>query len=112
MSQLIHLIVSTIAVIITSFLLPGVQVSGLVAAFLTALVLGALNVFVKPLMLLFTLPVNVLTLGLFTFVINAVIILLASAIVPGFKVKGFWWALLFSLILSVVNYILGKFFKI
>jgi len=109
MPTFIHLAVSALAVIITSFLLPGVQV-GIISAFLAALVLGLLNTFVKPLMILFTLPVNVLTLGLFTFVINAVIILLASAIVPGFKVKGFWWALLFSLILSVVNHFLERYF--
>jgi putative membrane protein len=109
MQQLIHLAVSALAVIITAFLLPGVQV-GILSAFLAALVLGLLNTFVKPLMILFTLPVNVLTLGLFTFVINAVIILLASSIVPGFKVKGFWWALLFSLILSLVSYFLERYF--
>lgn len=108
MPTFIHLAVSALAVIITSFLLPGVQV-GILSAFLAALVLGLLNTFVKPLMILFTLPVNVLTLGLFTFVINALIILLASAIVPGFKVKGFWWALLFSLILSVVNHFLERY---
>lgn len=108
MPTFIHLVVSALAVIITSFLLPGVHV-GILSAFLAALVLGLLNTFVKPLMIVFTLPVNVLTLGLFTFVINALIILLASAIVPGFKVRGFWWALLFSLILSVVNSFLTKY---
>ena len=108
--MLIHLIVSTLAVVISSFLLPGVQVSGFVAAFLAALVLGLVNTFIKPVLLILTLPVNILTLGLFTFVINALMILLASSVVDGFKVAGFWWALLFSLILSVVNYLLGKFF--
>lgn len=112
MTVFIHLIVSTLAIIITALLLPGVQVSGFMAAFLAALVLGLINTFIKPLLILVTLPVNILTLGLFTFVINALMILLASSIVDGFKVKGFWWALLFSLILSVVNYMLGKFFKI
>lgn len=112
MNQLIHLAVSALAVIITSFLLPGVEVAGFLSAFLAALVLGLLNTFVKPLMILFTLPVNILTLGLFTFVINALIILMASAFVPGFKVKGFWWALLFSLILSLVNHFLERYFKI
>ena len=111
MPTFIHLAVSALAVIITSFLLPGVQV-GILSAFLAALVLGLLNTFVRPLFLLFSLPVNVLTLGLFTFVINALIILLASAIVPGFKVRGFWWALLFSLILSVVNGFLERYFKL
>lgn len=112
MKILIHLIVSTLAVVISSLLLPGVQVSGFVSAFLAALVLGLVNTFIKPVLLILTLPVNILTLGLFTFVINALMILLASSVVDGFKVSGFWWALLFSLILSVVNYLLGKFFKI
>lgn len=112
MSQLIHLIVSTLAVIITSFLLPGVEVSGFISAFLAALVLGLINTFIKPVLIILTLPVNILTLGLFTFVINALMILLASSIVPGFRVKGFWWALLFSLILSLINHLLERYFKV
>ena len=73
----------------------------------TALVLGLINAFFKPLLLLITLPLNILTLGLLTFVINALLIMLTSALVPGFYVAGFWWALLFSLVLAVVNFLLG-----
>ena len=66
-------------------------------------VLGIINAFIKPVLIILTLPINILTLGLFTFVINALIIILTSGLVPGFKVNGFWWALLFSIVLSIVN---------
>ncbi len=105
MSTLIHWIISAIAIGITAFLIPGATV-GAVSALVAAVVLGAINAFIKPLLILLTLPVNVLTLGLFTFVINALLIMLTSAIVPGFKVDGFLTALLFSLVLSIVNIVM------
>ena len=107
MSYLIHWLVSAVAIIITAYLLPGVRLSGFFAALVTALVLGLVNMFIKPLLLILTLPLNILTLGLLTFVINALLILLTSAIVPGFQVTGFWWALLFSFVLSIINYALS-----
>jgi len=107
MSLLVHWLVRAVAIIITAYLLPGVRLSGFLAALVTALVLGLVNTFIKPLLLLLTLPLNILTLGLLTFVINALLILLTSSLVPGFAVAGFWWALLFSLVLSVVNYALS-----
>lgn len=76
---------------------------GFLSPFLVAIVLGIMNAFVKPLIILLTLPINVITIGLFTFVINAVMILLVSEIVPGFRVDGFWYALLFSIVLGFVN---------
>ncbi|HBA88510.1 MAG TPA: hypothetical protein DCZ75_11180 [Geobacter sp.] len=107
MGLLIKWIVNAVAVVITAYLLPGVRLSGFFAALVTALVLGLVNVFIRPLLLLLTLPLNILTLGLLTFVINALLILLTSALVPGFEVRGFWWALLFSLVLSIINYALN-----
>jgi putative membrane protein len=107
---LVHWLISTIAVIITAYLLSGVEVAGFFAALFAALVLGLINAVIRPILLLLTLPVNLLTLGLFTFVINAAIVLLVSAIVPGFKVRNFWWALLFSLVLSIVSYLLNRIF--
>lgn len=104
---LIKWIVNAVAIVITAYLLPGVRLSGFFAALVTALVLGLVNVFIKPLLLLLTLPLNILTLGLLTFVINALLILLTSAVVPGFQVTGFWWALLFSLVLAIINYALN-----
>jgi putative membrane protein len=107
MSLLVHWLIYAIAIVITAYLLPGVRLSGFSAALVAALVLGLVNTFIKPVLLLLTLPLNILTLGLLTFVINALLILLTSALVPGFVVTGFWWALLFSLVLSIINYALG-----
>jgi putative membrane protein len=107
MSFLVHWLVRAVAIIITAYLLPGVRLSGFFAALVTAIVLGLVNTFIKPLLLILTLPLNILTLGLLTFVINALLIMLTSSIVPGFTVSSFWWALLFSLVLSIINYALG-----
>ncbi|GAW66331.1 membrane protein [Geoanaerobacter pelophilus] len=110
MTLLVKWLVNALAIGITAYLLPGVAISGFFAALVTALVLGLVNIFIKPLLLLLTLPINILTLGLFTLVINALMIMLVAAIVPGFMVRGFWWALLFGLVLAVVNYILDVIF--
>ena len=110
MSFLFHWLIRALAIVITAYLLPGVRLSGFFAALVTALVLGLVNTFIKPLLLLLTLPLNILTLGLLTFVINAMLLLLTSALVPGFAVSGFWWALLFSMVLSIINYALGQIF--
>ena len=107
MNFLLQWLVSGLAIIITAYLLPGVRVAGFFAALVTALILGLINAFIRPVLILLTLPLNILTLGLFTLVINALLIMLAAAIVPGFTVQGFWWALLFGLVLAVVNYALG-----
>lgn len=96
-------LIAAIAVLVTSYVLPGVHVAGFLAALVAVVILGLINAVIKPVLILLTLPVNILTLGLFTLVINALMVLLASAIVPGFRVDGFWWALLFSVILSFVN---------
>jgi putative membrane protein len=100
-SFIARLITTTLAVIVVSWLLPGVKIDGVITAILFAIVLALLNVLIKPLLVLLTLPITVLTLGLFLLVINALMILLAAEIVPGFIVDGFWWAVLFSIILSV-----------
>lgn len=102
MNPLVNWIIVTLSVLVSAYVLPGVTVSGFLAALLVALLLGIMNAFIKPFLLFLTLPINLLSLGLFTLVINAVIILLVSAIAPGFSVDGFGWALLFSLILSII----------
>ena len=107
MAFLIKWLVNALAIGITAYLLPGVRVSGFFAALVTALVLGLVNTFIRPLLLLLTLPLNILTLGLLTLVINALLIMLVAAVVPGFSVRGFWWALLFGLVLAVINYFLN-----
>lgn len=106
MSLLIQLLVQGISIFLTSYILPGVVLNGYTDAVIVALVLGILNAIIKPILLLFTLPLNILTLGLFTFVINALMIELVDYLVPGFAVGGFLNALLFSLVLSVISGIL------
>lgn len=103
MSILINWVVSAVAILVAAYLLPGVTVSSFTAALVVAVVLGVINAFIKPILLLLTLPINILSLGLFTFVINALLIILVANLVPGFKVNGFWWALLFSIVLSLIN---------
>jgi putative membrane protein len=105
-SVLVNWLVMALAIIITAYLLPGVSVSTFVVALLVALVIGILNAFIKPVLVILTLPINILTLGLFTFIINGFLIWLTSRIVPGFHVSGFWWGVLFSIILSIVLYLL------
>ena len=99
-------IVLTLAVIIAAKLMPGVSMNNVWTALLTGLVIALLNRFLRPVLIFLTLPFTAITLGLFLFVINAVIILLAGAIVPGFTVEGFGTALLFSLLLTLLNFLL------
>lgn len=103
---IVYWLISALAILITAYLLPGVAISGFGSALWVAIVLGLVNTFIRPLLIILTLPINILTLGLFTLVINAVIILIVSAIVPSFRVSNFGWALLFSVILAIINYIL------
>jgi putative membrane protein len=105
---LINWLITTLAVLVAAYLLPGVTVRNFFAGLLTALVLGLVNAILRPVLVVLTLPLTVVTLGLFIFVINALLVLLTSAIVPGFEVRSFWWALLFSLFFSIVSIILHK----
>lgn len=100
--MLLHWAISTGAILIAAYLIPGVGVT-LVGAIVLAVVLAIINVFIKPVLLFLTLPLTVLTLGLFSFVINALLILLAAKIIPDFSVSGFWTALLFSIVVSLIN---------
>lgn len=101
MNFIIKLVLSSIAILITSYLLPGVDVEDFFSALIVAALLALLNITVRPLLILFTIPITVFTLGLFLLVINALMILIADSIVPGFYVDGFWWALLFSIVLAL-----------
>ncbi len=108
MKLLTHLFVSAIAIIVTAYLLPGATVTPL-GAIVLAVVLGIINIFIKPLVKIITLPLTIITLGLFSLVINALFIILASSVVPGFSVAGFWTAFWFSIILSLVNALFNRF---
>lgn len=103
MNWLIRLLLNGLAVVLTAYILPGVSVSDYGTALLVALILAIVNVIVKPILIILTIPITILTLGLFLLVINAAIILFVDNLVDGFSVGGFWWALLFSLILSIFN---------
>lgn len=111
MEIIINLLLNGLAVYIAANLLTGVKLDSFGTAIIVAVVLSLVNIFIKPLLILFTLPVNILTLGLFMFVINALVILLVDSLVGGFSVDGFWWALIFSLILSLVGSVLNSFAK-
>jgi putative membrane protein len=103
MNWIIRFLLNGLAVFLTAYLLPGVDVEDYWTALVVALVLSLVNIFVKPLLIVFTIPITFITLGLFLLVINALMILLTDYFVDGFTVNGFWWALLFSLILSLFN---------
>lgn len=106
MGFLIRILISALAAMLTTYLLRGVKIDGFVTALILALVLAILNALVKPVLVILTLPVTIVTLGLFLLVINALLIMLAAKIVPGFKVDGFWWALAFSIVMSIINSII------
>lgn len=99
------------AVLTTAYLLPGVEVKNYETALITALVLSIANVVVKPILIVFTIPITVVTLGLFLLVINALVVLLVDYLVDGFTVDNFWWALAFSLIMSIFNSIINDILK-
>lgn len=104
---LIRWFVLTAAIIVASHLLNGIQVRDIFSSFSAAAVLGLLNVSIRPLLILMTLPINILSLGLFTFLINALMLKMVSVMIPGFEVRGFWAAILGSLVISVVSWLLN-----
>jgi len=99
----------TAAIIVTSYLLDGIHISGFFSAFFAAAILGILNAFFRPVLLLLTLPINILSLGLFTFVINAFLLMMASGVISGFQVRGFWSAVFGSFLISLISWILTAF---
>lgn len=101
MNLIIRIVVTALLVMLIAHFMPGISVDSFLTSILVAIVLGLLNLTVKPILVLFTLPVTILTLGLFLLVINAVVILICDRIVGGFDVSSFWIALIFSLVLSV-----------
>ncbi|MBO9152935.1 phage holin family protein [Chitinophaga sp. GCM10012297] len=106
MGILIRILVTALAALLTAYILPGVKLENFTTALILAIVLGLLNLIVKPVLVILTLPVTVVTLGLFLLVINALIVLWASSLVKGFKVDNFWWALIFSVVLSIISSIM------
>ncbi|MEO2053170.1 phage holin family protein [Flagellimonas beolgyonensis] len=111
MKLIMRLLLNAIAVVILSYILPGVGVDSMLTAIIVAVVLSILNFLVKPLLVILTLPITVLTLGLFLLVINAIIILIAADLIDGFQVASFWWAVIFSLLLAFLQAILHSVLK-
>jgi putative membrane protein len=109
MGLLVRWLVLTAAIIVASYLIQGIEVNGFFSAFFAAAILGVLNVFFRPILLILTLPINILTLGFFTFIINAVLLKMASGVISGFVVHGFWSAVFGALIISVVSWLLNSF---
>ncbi len=106
---LIRWLTATGAILLTAYLLSGIHVEGFLSAFLAAAMLGIFNALFRPIALLITLPINVLTLGLFTFVINALMLKMASGVISGFDVHGFGSAIVGSLMISVISWLLNSF---
>jgi putative membrane protein len=106
---LIRWLILTAAIVFASYVIEGIQVKGFLNALFAAAVLGILNAFFRPILIVLTLPVNILSLGLFTFIINAMLLKIASGVISGFEVYGFWSAVFGSLLISVVSWILSSF---
>jgi len=106
---MIRWLLLTISIILTSYLIDGIYVRSFASALFAALVLGILNALFRPILLIVTIPINILTLGLFTFVINALLLKMVSGVVPGFYVHGFFSAVFGSLLISLVSWLLSSF---
>jgi putative membrane protein len=111
MQILLKWFIMAASILITAYLIPGVAVSGLWVALWLAIFLAVINIIIRPILILITLPINILTLGLFTFVINALLVWFSSTIIKGFDVEGFLPALFFSVVLSAVGYTLNMLFR-
>jgi putative membrane protein len=108
MKLIVKLLISTLAVLLTAYLLPGIHVSGFFSAFGFAVVLAIVNFLVRPLLILISLPITIITFGLFLLIINGLMVMFAGLFVPGFSVHGLLSAILFSIILSLITYILER----
>ena len=109
MEIVLAIIINTVAVFVTGYILPGIHLENFWTALVVAVVLGVINAVLRPIIFILTLPINLLTLGLFSFVIMGGLVYLTSAIVPGFTVDNFWWAMFFALIVAMINWFLYSF---
>ena len=110
MRFLARLVLNGVAIVLAAWVLPGLHVTGPLAALVAGAILGFVNAIVRPVLLLLTLPLTLITLGLFIFVLNALCFWLTAALVPGFDIDGFWWAVLGALLVSIVSWILNGIF--
>ena len=108
MKFLIKILITTVNAFILAYILPGIEINDIFTAVMVAVLLAILDATIKPLLIILTFPVTILTLGMFLFIINACIILTAEYFIDGFRIEGFWYALLFSVLLSFFNSFVHK----
>ena len=101
-----YLVINTVSIFAVSYILPGIEVGSFTTALIVAVVMAVLNITLKPLLIVITIPFTVITFGLFLLVVNVLVLYAAEALIDGFRIAGFWWALLFSFLVSFVNSIL------
>lgn len=104
---IVRWLINALALYVTALLLPGIELRGIGATLIAAAVLGIVNAVIRPILTVLTLPLTIVTLGLFTFVVNALMLLLTSAVVPGFVVRGFWSAVVGAIVLSIISFLLS-----
>ncbi|GAC1416395.1 MAG: phage holin family protein [Flavisolibacter sp.] len=107
MGFIIKVLITAVAVYLAAYLIPGVHIADIRSTIMVALVLALLNTFIKPILIILTIPITIVTLGLFLLIINALMVKWAADLVHGFRVAGWWPALLVSLVVTIVSYILG-----
>jgi len=107
MRFLARLVLNGVAIILAAYVLPGIHIAGFFAALVAGVILGFVNAIVRPVLFFLTLPLTLITLGLFIFVLNAICFALTAWLVPGFSVDGFWWAIFGALLVSIVSWILN-----
>lgn len=108
MTLLLVWILNAVALLIVAYVLPGIVVTSFGSALVAAVILGLLNTVLKPVLQILTLPLTVITLGLFLLVVNALVFWLAGSILSGFKVTGFWWAFIGAIVYSIITSLLSK----
>lgn len=108
MNLILVWILNAVALLVVAYILPGISVASFGSALIAALVLGLLNMLVKPVLILLTLPITIVTLGLFLIVLNALLFWLAGSILRGFQVSGFWWAVGGAILYSIISGLLSR----
>lgn len=106
MSILLKWLLTSLFILIMPYIIKGIRVTSFVTALIVSFVLGLLNAILRPILIFLTLPINILTLGLFTLIINGFMVFLATKIIPGFEVVNFWYAILFAIVLSIFNWLI------
>lgn len=111
MQILVRWLISALVILTSAYILPGVHILDFVTALVIAVVLGVVNAIVRPVLIILTLPITIITFGLFLLIINALLVMLTTYIVPGFRVDSFWWALLFGVIVAIFNAVVSLLYK-